>query len=79
MMPIQVGSLTLYDVEELASMLQVHEVTIRKLLRSGKLPGRKFAKKWYVSEQALEEYFRAPEPLGSRLEEDEHEAEEAEH
>ncbi len=61
MMPIQIGSLTLYDVEELATKLQVHEVTIRRLLRLGKLPGRKFAKKWYVSEEALEAFFRTPE------------------
>lgn len=70
-MPIQIGSLTLYDVEELASKLQVHEVTIRRLLRLGKLPGRKLAKKWYVSEEALEAYFRAPEPLEELEEEEE--------
>ncbi len=61
-MPIQIGDLRLFDVEELASLLQVHEVTIRRLLRLGKLPGRKFAKKWYVSEEALQAYFREPEP-----------------
>ncbi len=70
-MPIQIGDLRLFDVEELASMLHVHEVTIRKLLRSGKLPGRKFAKKWYVSEEALQAYFREPEPLDDSEQEEE--------
>ena len=70
MMPIQIGSLTLYDVEELAEKLQVHEVTLRKMLRAGKLPGRKLAKKWYVSEEALQSYFRETEPAES-LEENE--------
>ena len=71
MMPIQIGNLTLYDVEELAGLLQVHEVTIRRLLRLGKLPGRKFAKKWYVSEEALQAYFREPEPLEDSEQEEE--------
>ncbi len=65
MMPLHIGSVTLYDVDELAGLLHVHEVTVRKLLRTGKLPGRKLAKKWYVSEQALQEFFRQPEPAGA--------------
>lgn len=74
MMPRHIGSLTLYDVEELAGLLQVHEVTIRKLLKAGKLPGRKLAKRWYVSEDALKAYFQEPEPLDG-LEDDEEEPE----
>ena len=70
-MPIQIGDLRLFDVEELAGLLQVHEVTIRRLLRLGKLPGRKFAKKWYVSEEALQAYFREPEPLEEQEQEEE--------
>ncbi len=76
MMPLHVGSVTLYDVEELSSLLHVHEVTVRKLLRTGKLPGRKLAKRWYVSEDALKEFFLQPEPSGDD-EEEEHEANQA--
>jgi excisionase family DNA binding protein len=61
---------TLYDVEELSSLLHVHEVTVRKLLRAGKLPGRKLAKRWYVSEDALKEFFLQPEPAGDDEEEE---------
>lgn len=54
--------LVLYDVEELSKALAIQERTIRALLREGKLKGRKLAKKWYVTQEALQEYFRQPEP-----------------
>jgi len=60
-MSIQVGDMKLYDVEELAEILGVGLPTIRKYLREGRLKGTKPAKRWYVSEEALKEYFR-PEP-----------------
>ena len=60
-MSIQVGDMKLYEVEELAEMLNVGEPTIRRYLREGRLKGKKLAKRWYVSEEALKEYFR-PEP-----------------
>ena len=60
-MSIQVGDMKLYDVEEVAEMLDVGLPTIRKYLREGRLKGTKPAKRWYVSEEALKEYFR-PEP-----------------
>ena len=58
----QIGDLKLYDVEELASLLDVQEKTIRAYLRDGKLKGRKIARKWYIPEDALQEYFSQPEP-----------------
>jgi len=60
-MSIQVGDMKLYAVEEVAEMLSVGEPTIRRYLRQGQLKGKKLAKRWYVSEEALKEYFR-PEP-----------------
>ena len=60
-MSIQVGDMKLYEVEELAEILGVGLPTIRKYLREGKLKGTKPAKRWYVSEEALKEYFQ-PEP-----------------
>ena len=60
-MSIQVGDMKLYDVDELAEILGVGLPTIRKYLREGRLKGTKPAKRWYVSEEALKEYFR-PEP-----------------
>ena len=50
-------------MEELVGMFQVQKVTTRRLLRLGKPPSRKYAKKWYISEQVLAEHFQHPEPL----------------
>ena len=68
-MPIQAGELKLYDVEELAQLLEVQERTIRKLFREGTLKGRKLAKKWYMTEESLKDYFSQTEP-DSQSEED---------
>ena len=56
-MSIQVGDMKLYDVEELAEMLDVGLPTIRRYLREGRLKGKKLAKRWYVSEESLKDYF----------------------
>lgn len=60
-MPVQIGTLNLYDVQELSKLLSVQEKTIREYFREGKLQGRKFANKWYCTEQQLREYFEEPE------------------
>ena len=60
-MSIQVGDMKLYAVEEVAEMLSVGEPTIRRYLRQGRLKGKKLAKRWYVSEESLKDYFLQPE------------------
>ena len=60
-MSIQVADMKLYDVEEVAEMLSVGEPTIRRYLREGKLKGKKLAKRWYVSEENLKDYFQPEE------------------
>ena len=60
-MSIQVGDMKLYDVEEVAEMLDVGEPTIRRYLREGRLKGKKLAKRWYVSEEAIKDYFQPEE------------------
>lgn len=67
-MAIKLGDMTLYTVEELAEMLHIQERTIRKLLRDGTLPGRKLARRWYASEDALKAYFSQSEPAGQKNE-----------
>ena len=67
-MSIQVGDMKLYDVEELAEMLSVGLPTIRRYLREGRLKGKKLAKRWYVSEESIKEYFQ-PEASPVQLEE----------
>lgn len=59
-MPKQLGSLTLYSVDDLHEQLGLSKMTIRTYLREGKIRGRKLGVKWYVTEEALREYFDAP-------------------
>lgn len=61
-MPKTIGDMVLYDVEELAKLLDVQERTIRAYLKDGKLKGRKMARRWYVTEESLKAYFEQPEP-----------------
>jgi len=61
-MSTQIGTLKLYTVEELAKLLGVQDKTIRAYLRDGKIKGRKIARKWYIPEESLREYFSQPEP-----------------
>jgi len=60
-MPKTIGDIRLYSVDELSELLSIQETTIRKYLRDGKLKGRKLAKRWYVSEESLADYFRQQE------------------
>lgn len=47
-------------------MLHIQDRTIRKLLREGALKARKLTRKWYVSEDALKEYFSQEETDSQR-------------
>lgn len=60
-MPVQIGNLTLYTVEELSELLNIQEKSIRKFLREGQIKGRKLANRWYVTEEALRAYFEQPD------------------
>ena len=50
-MVIKVGDMTAYDVEDLSKMFRLTPITIRQYIREGRLPGRKFGKRWYVLEE----------------------------
>lgn len=60
-MSIELGKVTLFTVEELAERLDVQERTIREYLREGRLQGRKLAGRWYVTDEAIADYFRQVE------------------
>jgi predicted site-specific integrase-resolvase len=47
----------LYDVAGLCKVLGITEKTARKLLREGKIKGKKLAKKWYVQGSSIKSYF----------------------
>jgi len=63
-MPKQVGNLTLYSVDDLHEQLGLSKMTIRAYLREGKIRGRKLGVQWYVTEEAIREYFNEPATNG---------------
>lgn len=62
-MPKTVGDLTLYSVDDLHDLLGISKMTLRTYLREGRIRGRKLGVSWYVTEEAIREYF--DEPQGS--------------
>lgn len=59
-MPKQLGNLTLYSVDDLHEQLGLSKMTIRAYLREGKIRARKLGVQWYVTEEALRDYFAEP-------------------
>ncbi|MBA7649674.1 hypothetical protein ES703_57472 [subsurface metagenome] len=59
-MPIKINDLTLFDLKEISQKFGLSNDSIRSYIKEGKLKGRKFGVKWYVSARALDEYFSAP-------------------
>lgn len=56
----KIGNLTLYSVDDLHDMLGVSKLTLRSYIRNGKIRGRKLGVSWYVTEEAIKEYFDQP-------------------
>lgn len=56
-MTMKVEDDVLYDVAGLCKVLGITEKTARKLLREGKIKGKKLAKKWYVQGSSIKSYF----------------------
>lgn len=59
-MPKKLGNLTLFSVDDLHEQLGLSKMTIRAYLREGKIRARKLGVQWYVTEEALREYFDEP-------------------
>ena len=51
----------IYDVPQLAKMLQVCQRTVRTYLNEGKIIGRMVGKRWLVSEDSLKQFFMQEE------------------
>lgn len=56
-MPRKIGSLTLYSIDDLHEMLGISKMTLRAYLREGRLKGRKLGVQWFVTEDAIRDYF----------------------
>lgn len=63
-MPVTIGKLKLFSVDDLAETLNVTKLTIRTYCREGRLRARKVGNRWFVSEESLREYFNGP-PSGT--------------
>jgi excisionase family DNA binding protein len=44
------------DVHYAAERLKIHPESVKRLIRAGKLPARKFANKWFVRRDELEQF-----------------------
>ncbi len=44
------------DVLFAANRLSIHPESVKRLIRLGKLPARKFANKWFVHQDTLEQF-----------------------
>lgn len=56
-MPKQVGNLTLYDLEELSSLLNITVISLREYIKKGKIRAQKLGKRYFITQEALNEYF----------------------
>jgi len=56
-MPKNIGTLKIYDLKELSEMLELTVPSLRTYINRGKIQGKKFGTKWYVSDKALKDYF----------------------
>lgn len=68
-MPIELGELRLFTLEELSEKLGLTTVTLRTYIKEGRLKGRKAGVRWYVTEEALREFFASGSPADDHDEE----------
>jgi excisionase family DNA binding protein len=54
---IKIGDVVAYDLNELSKILHLSERTIRKYINEGRLLASKVGRKYYITEETLEEYF----------------------
>jgi len=54
---IEIGGVRVFDVREVAKKFGVSVPTIRRYVKSGRLPGQRVGTKWYISEAGLNEFF----------------------
>jgi len=55
-MIIKIGKKNYYSVNDMVKLLSLTPVTIRTLLREGKIKGKKVGKRWLVREEELQKY-----------------------
>lgn len=56
-MPFQIGDKSYYTVEDIQGMTGIHVKTIQRMLKAGRLKGRKQGKRWFILEKNLQAFF----------------------
>lgn len=54
------------DVLEAGRHLNIHPESVRRLIRQGRIPGTKFANKWLIRKDKLEQFAQAYDPRSGR-------------
>ena len=62
-MPKQIGNLTLYDLEELSVLLNITVFSLREYIKKGKLNAQKMGKRYFITQESLNEYFSNNEQI----------------
>lgn len=58
-MAIKIGDLKLFSLNDIQEKISITPQTARKYIASGELKARKVGSKWFVTEQALQEFFES--------------------
>ncbi len=56
---------TALTVAQVAERLALSPNTVRRLLKSGALPGRQFGRQWRIDEETLTAYLRGKDPVAT--------------
>lgn len=67
-MPVIIGDIKLFSLDDLSETLGVTTVTLRSYIAKEKIKARKMGGKWFVSEDSLREYFNSFEKPDETLE-----------
>ena len=62
-MPKQIGNLTLYDLEELSVLLNITVFSLREYIKKVKIKAQKMGKRYFITQESLNEYFSNNEQL----------------
>jgi excisionase family DNA binding protein len=55
-MPVIIGNVKVYTIEELSKVLDVNIRTLRTYIKNGKIKGVKMGRKVYIAEKFLEDF-----------------------
>lgn len=64
-MPVMLGKLTAYTLQELGEKFNTTTVTLRAYIRDGKLRANKVGGRWYVTERAVAEFLETAQEPGA--------------